>query len=147
MGLYSNIPHTDMLTSLQHFMDTRPPTNAPPTETVVEVVGYILQNNFSFEGETSRQDHGPAMGMPMAPMVANLFMGWMEETTSIDSSFWKRFIDDILLLWVGMAEELEVFNQHLSSFHPTMKFTLQSSPSQLPSLDILLNLEEGYIHR
>ena len=35
---------------------------------------------------------------------------------------WKRFIDDILLLFLGTHEELEELYTFLNSFHPTMKF-------------------------
>ena len=35
---------------------------------------------------------------------------------------WKRFIDDILLLFTGTYEELEELFEFLNNFHPTMKF-------------------------
>ena len=44
------------------------------------------------------------MDAPMAPAVANLFMGWLErkilENTpvTLTQNRWKRFIDDIFVL-------------------------------------------------
>ena len=35
---------------------------------------------------------------------------------------WKRFIDDILLLFLGTTEQLEELHTFLNSYHPTMKF-------------------------
>ena len=35
---------------------------------------------------------------------------------------WKRFIDDILLLFLGTLEELDELYTYLNSYHPTMKF-------------------------
>ena len=35
---------------------------------------------------------------------------------------WKRFIDDVLLLFLGSFEKLEEFHAYLNSCHPTMKF-------------------------
>ncbi|KAL8585967.1 hypothetical protein ACOMHN_059403 [Nucella lapillus] len=53
-----------------------------------------------------------AMGTPLAPSAANLFMGWLEQQllkkspVPINIDTWKRFIDDIFLLWTGSEEEL-----------------------------------------
>ena len=35
---------------------------------------------------------------------------------------WKRYIDDIFLLWLGTISQLEEFHTYLNSVHPTMKF-------------------------
>ena len=35
---------------------------------------------------------------------------------------WKRFIDDILLLFLGSYEELEKLYSYLNGYHPTIKF-------------------------
>ena len=35
---------------------------------------------------------------------------------------WKRFIDDVLLLFLGTYEQLEELHTFLNSYHPTMKF-------------------------
>ena len=47
------------------------------------------------------------MGTPMAPAVANLFMGWLmrkileNSPVTLTKNQWKRFIDDIFVLWLG----------------------------------------------
>ena len=84
------------------------------------------------------------MGTPMAPTVANLFMGWLESRlleespVHIDADRWKRFIDDIFILWTGTQEDLDRFTAFLNTAHPTIKFTVNSSRSQIAFLDILL---------
>jgi hypothetical protein len=35
---------------------------------------------------------------------------------------WLRYIDDILLIWIGTDNELEQFMNYLNTFHPTIKF-------------------------
>ena len=42
-------------------------------------------------------------------------------------------------------QELYQFQSFINNFHPTIKFTLQSSPLALPFLDISLRLEDGFI--
>jgi len=41
----------------------------------------------------------------------------------IYKKFWRRFIDDILLIWTGSKEELKEFLAFINSIHPTIKFT------------------------
>ena len=37
---------------------------------------------------------------------------------------WKRFLDDIFILWTGSIEKLHLFLEELNKIHPTIKFTL-----------------------
>ena len=152
VGLYTNIPHSDMMLALRHFLDSTHLANAPPTETIVQVVRHVVENNFfTFEGNVYHQVHGTAMGTPVAPSIANLFMGWLEgkmlhdSPVPVETKFWRRFIDDIMLLWTGTATELDNFKQHINSYHPTIKFTIQASPLELPFLDIKLKLQDGFL--
>ena len=90
------------------------------------------------------------MGTPMAPSIANLFMGWLEEEFllqpfDIATDTWKRFIDDIFLLWRGNETELQDFYDHLNRVHPTIKFTMNVSDVSVPFLDITIALKEGFL--
>ena len=102
------------------------------------------------EDDYFQQIFGTAMGTPMAPSAANLFMGWLEaqllasSPVSVSQDTWKRFIDDIFLLWMGTPEDLDVFFEHINSFHTTSKFTIAST-DQLPFLDILISLKESFL--
>ena len=100
----------------------------------------LSSNVFSFEDDYSQLILGTAMGTPIAPSAANLFMGWLEVQDT-----WKRFIDDIFFLWTGTPENLDVFFQHINSFYPTIKFIITSSTDQLPFLDILISLKDGFL--
>ena len=70
------------------------------------------------------------MGTRAAPTYANIFMNRLE-TEMLENCpnhlrelifDWKRFIDDILLLFLGSYEELEELYSYLNGYHPTMKF-------------------------
>ena len=76
IGLYTNIPHQDVLTELRFHLNSMPQTNIPPIERVADVANQVLFSNvFSFEDDYLQQIFGTAMGTPMAPSAANLFMG------------------------------------------------------------------------
>ena len=91
------------------------------------------------------------MGTPMAPAAANLFMGLLETKIldfypdTIQREFWKRFIDDIFLLWTDSLENLTSFLDFINSIHPTIKFTSSVSYGSIPFLDINIKLQDGYL--
>ena len=88
---------------------------------------------------------------PMAPSISCLFMGWLEEQmlanspVPINPKFWKRYIDDIFLLWTGSDTQWDTYFDYLNSFHNTIKFTTNLSSSELPFLDISIKLLDGYL--
>ena len=84
----------------------------------------VLKNNvFEFNEQFYLQTQGSAMGMKMAPAYANLFMGKLEthliNKASKHIHTWKRFIDDIFIIWTRTTDK---FEQYM-----TTKFTLQSN--------------------
>lgn len=60
-----------------------------------------------------------------------------EEARSIKSS-WKRFLDDCFILWNNSDKNLEIYHQLVNNLDPNIKFTLESSDTKLPFLDVLV---------
>ena len=58
------------------------------------------------------------MGTKMAPAYANLFMGKLEtklkELGKPHILIWKRFIDDIFVVWTGSKPDFEVYMNKLN---------------------------------
>ena len=71
------------------------------------------------------------MGTSVAPNYANLFMDRFETKALADFPLkpltWKRFIDDIFMIWTHGEESLKHFIDYLNSFHQTIKFTHEMS--------------------
>ena len=67
----------------------------------------VLDSNyFSFGSTIWKQTCGIAMGTPVAPTIANLYLAFYEERFLKSSDLWKseirlfqRYIDDLLLVW------------------------------------------------
>ena len=96
----------------------------------------VLKHNvFEFDEKFYLQIQGTAMGTKMAPAYANLFMGRLEAQLinqapeSIHT--WKRFIDDIFIIWTGKTEEFEKFMSDINQIHSTIKFTYEISDTEL----------------
>ena len=129
-SMYSNIPTEEGIETFRIELEKRQDKSIP-TDFLIKLLRLVLQSNvFEFNKEFWIQLLGTAMGTRAAPTYANIFMGNLENemlnncprhlrTLIFD---WKRFIDDILLLFLGTLEELDELYTYLNSYHPTMKF-------------------------
>ena len=113
-SLYANIPHKDSQQNVLHYLQNNPNNytrpEQPTPDVLVELIDIVLKNNvFEFDNKYYLQIQGTAMGTKIAPVYANLFMGRLEETLKELGKphivLWKRFIDDIFIIWTGSASE------------------------------------------
>ena len=90
------------------------------------------------------------MGTKMAPSMACLFMGLLEKRLLSSSHkaplMWTRYIDDIFFIWTHGTEELERFLEMCNRFHHSIKFTTESSTTEIPFLDVLVCISDGVLH-
>jgi hypothetical protein len=144
VGLYTNIPHEEVPISIREALQEFSAPEAPPFHLLVKIINHVLENNvFSFDQQVYRQKFGTAMGTPMAPSIANIFMYWLEKNLlascpwPIDFTTWKRAVDNIMLLWFHGKESLLQFLEWINTRHHSIKFTAQYGTS-IPYLDTTL---------
>ena len=72
-------------------------------EDIVELLEFVLTTTyFMFRGQVYQQKYGTAMGSPVSPIVANLFMEDLEQRAMESASeelrptLWKCYVDDTL---------------------------------------------------
>ena len=143
-SLYTNIPHEEGIESVLHYMklhaNTLPPDGPSPHTIGILLETILKNNNLSFMDKHFLQLVGTAMGTKAAPPYANLFMGRHEETIREAFvwaiPFWKRFIDDIFLIFLGTTEQLQSMKDFMNNLHPTIKFTFEHSTHEISFLDM-----------
>ena len=82
---------------------------------------------FQFNSELFKQTDGVAMGSPLGPLLANVFMCHIEnqlEQKNMIPSFYRRYVDDTLVKMPN-AESATDFLQVLNSVHPSLSFTME----------------------
>ena len=143
-SLYKNIPHNEGTQAIKEFLAIHRDTNVLPHNSyITELLKVVLTNNyFDFNCKHYHQKSETAMGTKLAPSYVNLFMTKFEQihvyTYHLQPTLWKRFIDDIFMIWHhGMDSVLE-FIQHLNTVHRTIKFTSNISPSEIAFLDLII---------
>lgn len=126
-------------------------TNVPLFETVDFICDYIIDNNitipiptsalkelllrctfniqFKFNGKFYRQIDGVAMGSPLGPILADIFMGILEyrklRNNISEMCLYRRYVDDIF----AVLQSEEMLSQVVTTFsgaHPNIGFTSET---------------------
>ena len=107
----------------------------------------LTSTYFQFQDAFYEQVDGAAMGSPLLPIVANIYMESMEtralETFHAKPKFWVHYVDDTFVLWQHGEEKLETFHKHLNSQHSSIQFTKEvECDNKIPFLDVLIERTE-----
>lgn len=160
-SLYTVIDHNEGIQACEEALEGRSEAEKKrsPTEFITKLIRIILSSNcFIFAGRLFRQILGTAMGTPMAPSYANLFMSKIEtkilngyeKKTGLRPKFWFRFLDDIIFLWGHGEESLHDFLEYMQDFgrkenmKTQLKFTFEIG-SEVSFLDTKVKVDKGSI--
>lgn len=143
-NLYTTIPQEEGINAILRYNNL---IGLPPYVTRM-LLNFVLKNNiFSFNGQIYKQKVGIAMGTPLAPTLANIFMEQLEEdflqTCILKPTLYKRYIDDILIVWPHSLADFNSFFDRLNSFHPTIKFTCTISETNVDYLDLNIFIDKN----
>ena len=109
---------------------------------LLDLLKYVLKNNaFKFDNTIFMQLCGMAMGTRLAPALATIYVGDLEEAI-IDNRLkqlmhWFRYIDDAFTIWTHTIEDFPEFLDGLNSVHPK----IHSLPISLHKLAIFWTLQ------
>ena len=146
-SLYTNIPHYEALQAVIKTLQENPEPNLP-TKWIITLLRHVLDKNvFQFNGKFFIQKKGTAMGTRVAPSLANIFVyHLMRKALSgyhLKPLVYKRFIDDIFIIWTHGTEEWHKFVDYLNKQHQTIKFTSEFSKTSINFLDTTVKLKNG----
>ena len=100
---------------------------------------------FQYDNVCYQQIEGAAMGSPVSPIVANLFMENFEQKAlssfHTPLKFWGRYVDDTMV--IIDKNLIDEFTDHINNQHPAIKFTIEKeSDGSLPMLDVLVTRDD-----
>ncbi|KAJ1203497.1 hypothetical protein NDU88_007282 [Pleurodeles waltl] len=151
-ALYTNIPQEATLEVVESALlnDAMPITT--PISFIMQCATLALtENYFKFEEQFFHQIRDTSMGSTFAPSLACLYMFDFEKKYILPPSnpfhneikLWKRYIDDILVIWQGPLTRVDPFTTWVNSLDPFLKFTSTASSIQLPFLDLMISINEN----
>lgn len=154
-SLYTNIPQRDSMLVIETVLDKRPRPHALPTNFILQLLEVCLTRNFFLlEDQFFQQVEGTSMGAICAPNLAILYMDALEVNNSLSprNPFrsgilqWKRYIDDIFMIWQDSDTTLQLFLLWLNNNCGGFTFTLTHDRTSIPFLDLNIFHMDGSLH-
>ena len=144
VSLYTNMNWHDTISAIDEFLKD---AEHPLRPLLIALIAFVLKNNyFKFENVLYHQEHGMAMGTPMAVNVANAFLFIHEKKTlSIFKAsiyLFERFIDDLFLV-IDDKLSIESLQQSLYSDLPDINLTWSNVSDECVFLDLELFLDKS----
>ena len=148
-ALFTSVPIDPALHIIKDLLeqdDTLCTRTVLSVQNIIGLLGFCLHNTyFSFWNKFYEQVEGVAMGSPVSPIVANLYMKHFKREALRSAShlprFWYRFVDDT---WVIQQQaHKQLFLDHINSIDPAIKFTVEGNQENgaIPFLDTLVKPE------
>ena len=112
---------------------------------------FILKNNiFTFNEQNHIQISSTSVGTKIAPKYVNIFMAEMEKSLCATSNKlpmrYFRFLDDIFIIWISGQESSNEYLNLAGDFYPSIKFTIETSKSEIHFLNTTINLQKNKVH-
>ncbi|XP_073441691.1 uncharacterized protein [Dendrobates tinctorius] len=150
-SLYTSINHHEGLHAVDKFLDTYMDLSPPKKDFCLDMLEVVLTKNFFlFEDQFFLQCRGTAMGSNVAPPYANIYMDFFEHNHIYPHplfenqvALWKRYIDDIFLIWTGDITSLTSFFSDINNATDNISFTLHHSDHSINFLDttVIINAD------
>ena len=152
VSMYTNIPtHRALLFIGQHLRATLYPDI--PTEALMEALTLVMCNNiFTFGDTTWQQQTGTAMGTPPAPPWATLYYALNEDRFLPkygDLLFYKRFIDDVIGIWIDTDENKAQWNELAADLNSDLfglEWIVSPLSKKVDFMDLTLSIAGQNIH-
>ena len=146
-SLFTNVSKIGALELARHALSNDSTLQARRKMTVEQLVqGMSIcldMKYFVYDSKLYSQDQGLAMGSPLSPVLANLYMENLEqkimEGFESPPKVWWRYVDDTFV--IIRCDRVEHFLLYLNALDPAIKFSMEveSQNGQLAFLDCLVH--------
>jgi hypothetical protein len=144
-SLYPNIPISIGLQAVRWALYKYNEYDERTITTILQALELILRwNILEHAGEHWLQLFGTAMGTPVAPTFAVIFLGYLEQERlwpfwkGPKPLYFKRYIDDIFIIWSHSLSSLQKLRTYYDTRLPSIKVTGRIKDDSVNFLDIVI---------
>ena len=148
-ALFTSVPIDPALNIIKDLLDkdtTLKERTVMEVGDIILLLEFCLKNTYiSFQGQFYEEVEGAAMGSPVSPIVANLYMEYLEQkaisTAPHPPKFWHGYVDDTFVIHKEVNKQ--GFLQHINSVDPVIRFTVEDNKEDgsIPFLDTIVKPE------
>ena len=145
VDMYNNIPHKEGIDACRLALKSHTSYNNLEISEICKLLHLVLTlNNFSFNNNHYLQLTGTAMGTPVAPSYANLFMAdfWRKHISPLPNQPFQtlRYMDDIIVFHNNHPNDIFDFCNNINKTHNSIKFTHSNPDKTATFLDISIHI-------
>jgi hypothetical protein len=150
-ALYPSMDINTGLKLIKDFIEELDWENPQKREFLLKAMEFVLTKGYiTFQDQIYQQTNGAAMGSPMIPPYANIFMYQLEKHAVHKFTnlglllLYKRFIDDVFIL--TKDSNITELQTELNTLNPSIKLTWSPSAKHCNFLDIIVSIKNNKIH-
>lgn len=128
-NLFPSIPPLDTINLVEKLL-AKNNVNPIIKQDILQLLSVCLkQNYFQFDNKIYTSCKGLIMGNPLSPLLAEIFMDNIENIIYQNNNFskqflyWHRYVDDILVCFLGTNRQLNTVLEYINKIHPNITFT------------------------
>ena len=150
-ALFTSVPIDPALNIIKDLLDkdtTFKERTVMEVGDIILLLEFCLKNTYFLSKASSiEQVEGAAMGSPVSPIVANLYMEYLEQkalsTAPHPPRFWHRYVDYTFVIHKEVNKQ--GFLQHINSVDPAIRFTVEDNKEDVPSPSWTLLLSQRWM--
>ena len=128
-SLLTHVPLNYVLDFLERKTNAGLLTSPIPFNHFCRLIEICFNNCFlEWDGDIYRQTFGVAMGSPLSPVLANLYMEYFETEILLNVAemppLWLRYMDDCFVIWPD-DRNFGPFLQELNDTVPSIRFSVE----------------------
>ena len=142
-SMFTNVPVNEALAAAEELVQKHETWKICKRDFMDLLKECAMFNVFAFGDDEYEQTHGLAMGSPLSPVLAQLFMEKLESGPIKEiigpRVKWLRYVDDTLVLLPRKPDPTHLLNK-LNTVHPRIQFTMEEEVDEtIPFLDTLIH--------
>ena len=151
-SLFTNVPLDETIEYLCEYIEKNDKQIGLPISDLKQLLYFCTKNvQFLFNNQIYRQRDGVAMGSPLGPLLADVFLGKIESTKLngfIDKcTIYKRYVDDIFCVIEEQVNPDEILN-FVNSVHSNLQFTCETeNKREISFLDVKITRLSNGCHQ